>query len=80
MQSKSYIGSKIWLDNNCVISQVCEARAGEAEKTSEERERACTVKMLVKITIELGLKNRNPLFPELETVAVCCVVIRCVCV
>ncbi len=30
--------------------------------------------------MELGLKNRNPLFPELETIAVSCVVvIRCVC-
>lgn len=45
----------------------------------KERERTCTVKMLLKITIELGLKNRNPLFPELETIAVCSVVIRCVC-
>lgn len=39
----------------------------------------CTVKMLFKITIELGVKNRNPLFPELETTAVCYVAIRCVC-
>lgn len=38
-----------------------------------------TVKMLFKITIEPGFKNRNPLFPELETVAVCNVVIRCEC-
>lgn len=35
--------------------------------------------MLFKVTIELGLKNRNPLFPELDREAVCNVVIGSVC-
>jgi len=41
-----------------------------------ERERTYSVKTPFRITMELGLKNRNPLFPELETLAVCAVVIR----
>lgn len=76
-----------WLDTNCVISQVCEASWGDLKKKTlkkSQKERGggeCvwTVKMLFKITIEPGFKNRNPLFPELETVAVCNVVIRCEC-
>lgn len=85
MVLKSYIGIKIWPDSNCVMPHVCEQEQGpegqrEPDREKErERERACTVKMLFKITIELGLKNRNPLFPELETIAVCHVGIRCVC-
>lgn len=58
---------------------MCEQTEGEGEGEGErERERVLS-KLLFKITIELGLKNRNPLFPELGTRAVCCVVIRCAC-
>lgn len=83
MLLKGYIRNTIWIDYNCVIFQVCEAKAGEAEKTRQkerEGERECTVKTLFKITIDLGLKNRNPLFPELEITAMCYVIIRYVCV
>lgn len=52
---------------------------GRQRKPERERER------LLKITIKFGLKNRNPLFPELETVCVyvfirCVVCIVCVCI
>lgn len=55
------------------MSQACKARAVER---GGGRGGACTDKMVFKITIELGLKNRNPLFPELQTIAACYVVRR----
>lgn len=36
--------------------------------------------MLRRITIDVELKNRNPLFPELEIIAGCYVIVRYVCV
>lgn len=48
---------KIWLDNNCVISQVCEAREAEKAglKGEGERERAC-----IKHSVTIETEKQEP--------------------